>query len=214
VGIRTMLIPPHPGVLCALGCAIADLRYDLSQTVEQRVSALEEGFIAGVLQAQRVVGERQVRESETAVSAIEVSHVAEMSYAGQIHSLRVPIEPGWSRERVTEAFHDAYRGEYGNLLGDIPAVIVSLKTAVSGVRAAPLRAAAGHARDAAAAPSAHRPVHFGGWHDTPVYDRRQLGPGSTLRGPAIIEQADTTTVIEPGMAAAVDARDNILVELR
>ena len=41
VGIRTMLIPPHPGVLCALGCAIADVQHDLSRTIEQAVSRLD-----------------------------------------------------------------------------------------------------------------------------------------------------------------------------
>ena len=55
--------------------------------------------------------------------------------------------------------------------------------------------------------------YFGGWIDTPIYDRATLGPGSTFSGPAILEQADTTTVIEPGMAARVDPFGNVLVEM-
>jgi N-methylhydantoinase A len=73
VGIRTMLIPPHPGVLCALGCAIADIRYDLSQTVEQPLSNLEESWIAEVLASQRQDGERRLSESEADVAETVVS---------------------------------------------------------------------------------------------------------------------------------------------
>ncbi len=213
VGIRTMLIPPHPGVLCALGCAIADIRYDLSQTVERRVSELEEAWMTGVLLSQKRDGEARLTEDETPVDRVVVTHAAEMSYAGQIHSLRVPIEADWSLKRVTTAFHDVYRREYGNTLGDIPAVVVSLKTSVHGVRAAAPRPGVQTLAKIVATPSHIRPVHFGHWIDTPIYDRTTLRPGSIFSGPAIVEQADTTSVIEPGMTARVDGFDNILVEM-
>ena len=64
-----------------------------------------------------------------------------------------------------------------------------------------------------ATPSGTRPVYFGGWMDTPIYDRATLRPGAAFTGPAIVEQADTTSVIEPGMAARVDPFGNILVEM-
>jgi N-methylhydantoinase A len=213
VGIRTMLIPPHPGVLCALGCAIADIRYDLSQTVEQPLSNLEESWIAEVLASQRQDGERRLSESEADVAETVVSHAAEMSYQGQIHPLRVPIGAAWAKDRVAESFRDAYRREYGNTLGDIPLMLVSLKTAVRGVRAQVRRIAEEPRGSQSAEPSATRPVHFGRWIDTPIYDRAHFRPGTTFTGPAIIEQSDTTTVIEPGMSARVDAFYNILVEV-
>jgi len=213
VGIRTMLIPPHPGVLCALGCAIADLRYNLSRTIERRISELELAEVRAVLNEQRADGERQFRESEAPAAAVVVEHAAQMSYAGQIHTLRVPIEIDWNLERMAQAFHDVYRAEYGNTLGDIPVTIVSLKTAVSGRRAG---LAARKADSIAAVPatsSARRPVYFSGWIDTPIYDRAQLKPGHVFDGPAILEQADTTSVIEPGMRARVDGFGNVLVEM-
>ncbi|CAH1663108.1 hydantoinase/oxoprolinase family protein [Chelatococcus asaccharovorans] len=213
VGVRTMLLPPNPGVLCAFGCSIADLRYDLSQTVEQPVAELDAAWIADVLRGQRKDGEAQILASGIAAESITVSHYADMAYVGQIHSLRVPIGGDWSRERMVEAFEAVYQQEYGNTLGAIPTVVVGLKTAVTGVRSkAP--AAAAHAVEAyAAKPDRTRPVHFGEWLETPVYDRRRLRPGATFRGPAIVEQADTTSVIEPGMVAKVDQFGNILVEI-
>ncbi|MFH6787269.1 MULTISPECIES: hydantoinase/oxoprolinase family protein [Methylobacterium] len=213
VGIRTMLIPPHPGVLCALGCAIADLRHDLSRTIERRAADLDAGTVASVLAEQRREGEARLVQSEARLVGTEVSHHAEMSYAGQIHTLRVPVEPGWGPERLVAAFHDAYRAEYGNTLGDIPVSVVSLKTAVLGRRAGTRPEAAREVAPSPARPSGRRPVYFGGWIDTAIYDRATLVPGATFTGPAILEQADTTTVIEPGMRARVDSFGNVLVEM-
>jgi N-methylhydantoinase A len=212
VGIRTMLLPPFPGVQCALGCAIADIQYDMARTVERRADTLKEGWIAGVLGEQRCEGEARLAASDAAVDRVRVSHVAEMAYTGQIHALRVDIEADWSAERMIAAFHEAYRRENGNTLGDIPAVVVSLRTAVRGERARPPREPSPPV-DSPAAPSARRPVWFDGWHDTAIYDRASLLPGQRFAGPAIIEQADTTAVIEPGMAARVDGFGNILVEM-
>jgi len=213
VGIRTMLIPPHPGVLCALGCAVADIRHDLSLTLERPVAELDAGEVHGVLARQRGEGEARLAESGAALESVVVAHAAEMSYVGQIHTLRVAIESAWTLERIVEAFEAVYRAEYGNTLGDIPKTIVSLKTVVSGVRAKPdaRPRPVGPAR--AATPASHRDVYFGGWIRTPIYGRGDLEPGMTFQGPAIVEQGDTTSVIEPGMTALVDALDNILVEL-
>jgi N-methylhydantoinase A len=55
-------------------------------------------------------------------------------------------------------------------------------------------------------------VHFDGeWHETPIYERSQLAPGHTLTGPAIVEQEDSTSVIEPGWVGTVDDAGNITV---
>lgn len=213
VGIRTMLIPPHPGVLCALGCAIADVRHDLSRTIEQAVSRLDVADIRQILQSQRQEGEERLAQSGVAFERVTVSHAADMSYQGQIHALRVPVEATWDLSRMVQAFEEVYRREYGNTLGNIPTAIVSLKTTVLGLRTQTEAKRAATVRDVKAQPKGGRSVYFGRWLETPVFGREQLVPGTFFDGPAIIEQADTTTVIEPGMRARVDAFNNILVEI-
>jgi N-methylhydantoinase A len=212
VGIRTMLLPPHPGVLCALGCAVADLRYDLSQTVETPLSEVALGFVSEVLLAQRADGEARLAASGTSLDTVAVSHAAEMSYLGQIHTLRAVVEPSWDHARMVQAFEEVYRREYGNTLGDIPVMLVSLKTAVLGVRVKPVGKPSPLMERPAPA-KGNREVYFGGWRHTPIYDRRDLAPGMRFDGPAIVEQADTTSVVEPGMSARVDAFGNILIEV-
>jgi len=201
-------------VLCALGCAVADIRYDLSRTVERPVLGQPDGLVRDILAGQRRDGEARMQASGTALETIEVSHAAEMSYQGQIHTLRVPIEPSWTGTELVAAFESVYRQEYGNTLGTMPVVIVSLKTAVLGVRRKPVMSAPAAAADGTIpAPRARRPVHFGRWIDTPIYDRADLLPGMRFDGPAIVEQPDTTSVIEPGMTARVDGHANILIEV-
>ncbi len=214
VGIRTMILPPHPGVQCALGCAIADIRYDMSLTVERLVADVEHGWAKAALKAQREEGERKLAVSADDIARSTVEHVAHMSFAGQIHSLRVPIAGDWSPARMAEAFRDVYTRENGEAPGDLPVTLVSLKTTVQGLRErGGDRPAPAEPQASVPVPDEHRQVYFAGWHETPIYRRENLQPGHFFSGPAIIEQADTTAVLEPGMAARVDGAGNILVEM-
>ena len=215
VGVSTMLVPLYPGVLCALGCVYADLRYDLSQTLEKRVDRLEAGALDAIMARQRQQGARQLDESQVPIDKSTITHAADMAYAGQIHTLHVPIEPGWDATRLEQAFNDAYREKFGNTLADMPVVIVNLRTIVVGTRSSAALPHASQGGGGTPQPQSRRQVHFGkAWHDTPVYVREVFAPGMRLGGPAIIEQSDTTTVIEPDMALTVDKYGNLLVKVQ
>ena len=215
VGIRTELVPPYPGVLCAMGCAIADIRYDYSQTFEQRLNRSDVSEIHDILKRQQAEGEAQLLKGDAPHSSVQVAHFADMAYAGQIHALRVCIEAGWDAEQLTRAFVAQYKAEFGNVLENIPVVVVNLRTRVVGTRGGlARRAAAASTSGAAPRPIKRRPVYFGGWHDAAIYAREDLLPGMSFDGPAIVEQNDTTTVVEPGMVTRVDAFGNLLVEVK
>jgi len=215
VGVSTMLVPLYPGVLCALGCVYADLRYDLSQTLEKRVDKLAAGELAAIVARQRQQGAKQLDESQVPIDTSSITHFADMAYQGQIHSLRVPIEADWEAERLERAFNDAYRDKFGNTLDGMAVVIVNLRTVVVGTRSSSALPHAAEGRRGTPQPLSRRPVHFGSrWHDTPVYARDAFAPGMTLDGPAIVEQSDTTTVIEPDMALTVDKHGNLLVKVK
>jgi N-methylhydantoinase A len=215
VGVSTMLVPLYPGVLCALGCVYADLRYDLSQTLEKRVAQLNPGDLAAILDRQRQEGESQLEQSQVPIDSRTITHLADMAYAGQIHSLRVPIEPQWGREQLEEAFVQAYRDKFGNTLAEMPVVIVNLRTVVVGARASTALPQGAAGAGDTPQPVGERQVHFANaWHRTPVYARESFHPGMTLDGPAIVEQSDTTTVIEPDMTLTVDRHSNLLVKVK
>jgi N-methylhydantoinase A len=212
VGVRRMLIPPNPGVLCALGCAIADSRHDVSQTIERRASDLDSAWVSEILRS-------QCREAillaagHATIDKTIITHSAEMSYMGQIYALRIPVEIEWAIEQMVESFRRIYSREYGATLGDMPVMIVSLRTTVLGVRANAARLIVERQVPARAIRAGTRRAYFDGWVETSVYDRDALRPGMTFDGPAIVEQDDTTSVIEPGMSAKIDGFRNIVVEV-
>ncbi|HEX3511880.1 MAG TPA: hydantoinase/oxoprolinase family protein [Solirubrobacteraceae bacterium] len=214
--IGVLLVPSLPGVLCALGCAIADVRHDLSRTIERTLSdvggasALSAEEVSRILAEQREGGERELAEDGLRFESIEVQHEADMSYQGQVHRLRTTVEPGWNANELRAAFAARHREEFGYELEGLPVRLVVLRTMVTGKRApATLGAESGSGGEPK--PRSARPVFFEDWVRTPVYDRADLVPGSELDGPLIVEQGDTTTLIEPGMRVRVDDHENILV---
>lgn len=212
VGIKTMLVPPSPGVLCAMGCVVADLRYDVSRTVARPTASFSAEELDTLLGEQEQEGEDKVRANAVPINDVSKKHFAEMAYVGQIHTLRVPLERGWDADRINQAFSEFYEHEYGNTM-NVASTIVSFRTVVEGVREHTRRTLPDPEPLAAPEPLSVRQVYFNGrWWETPIHDRERLRPGMVISGPTIIEQADTTTVIEPEMTARVDAYGNVLVE--
>jgi N-methylhydantoinase A len=166
-----------------------------------------------VFAEQRADGEHQLSLDGLEFAAVDVDHFADMSYVGQIHRLRVAVGAGDDADRLRERFVAQYRTEYGTELGDLDVVVVNARTVVSGRRAATAGAPGPPATDTPE-PRAHRRVCFQTWVDAPVYAREDLLPGSMLAGPMIVEQADTTVVIEPDMDVTVDPASNLIVRRR
>ena len=212
VGIGTMLVPPFPGVLCATGCLMADVRYDFSQTVATRVDRLSVHELRKTLAEQVEAGRRRLAEEASDIEQIISAHYADMAYEGQIHQLRVEIDPVWTGAEMAQAFRRAYEREYHTTLGDLPINVVNVRTSVAGLRTRERRELPEAGDLGRPEPRSSRPVYFEGWVDTPVYGRDSLRPGHSFSGPAIVEQGDTTTVIEVGMPVRVDAYGNLVVE--
>jgi N-methylhydantoinase A len=213
VEIGTMIVAPYPGVLCAMGCAMGDLRYDYSRTVNKMLGEFDFASLRPILHEQRRAGDAELRRDDVRFARTEVRYFADMCYAGQIHSLRVPVDIEWDEAKWRDAFLAAYEQEYGARLEGLGVMIVNIRTSVSGLREREKRKPMALSRDAAPKPIARRRVHFGRWMEVPIYERDALVPGARFAGPAIVEQADTTTVIEPAMQARVDAFYNLLVEM-
>jgi N-methylhydantoinase A len=212
VGIGAMLVPPYPGVLCAMGCASANVRYDYSRTIERLITEIEPGAIDRIMREQRAEGEEHIRASKAPVAGLAATHAIDMAYLGQIHAMRVPVESGWSAENMVAAFNDAYKAEFGNTLAGIPVMVINVRTTVEGKRTQAQRHTNGAGGGQTSTAHARRRVHFGQWIDTPIFRRADLKPGMTVVGPAIVEQSDTTTVVEPRMTLRVDRYNNLIVE--
>jgi N-methylhydantoinase A len=215
LGIPSVLVPRFPGITSALGCVLADVRHDFVHTFNRPLLEVDSGQVDDALRGQVETGQRRVAEDGVNVVAVETIHEAELLYYGQTHVLRVPLPAGpFSPPAVLERFADRYRARFAIDLPEMRAMLVNVRTAVIGRREpVDLRLfAPSSARSPGSAKS--RQVYFGGrWLDSAVVAREDLHPGDCLEGPAIVEQLDTTTLIEPGSTARVDDFGNLIISV-
>jgi len=218
LGIPKVLVPARPGLTNALGCLVADLRHDFVATVNQPLEALAPGRVAEVFAAQIAGGRALLERENVATLRIETLHRADMQFQGQSHILPVAIaSTAIGIDELRAAFAAAYWKRFGVELPEIRPVLVNLHTAVIGKRQPVSLAAIAAARPKATLAEAKRttrPVWFDtAFHATPIYVREHLPAGARFEGPAIVEQLDCTTVIEPGNRVEVDPIGNLIVSV-
>jgi len=219
LGIPRVMIPARPGITNALGCVVADLRHDFVRTINQPVAALEMTLVRDVLGAQRAEGEALIAAETIRPERIEHIHSADMQFVGQTHLINVPLpDIDLDRETLQRLFEEAYYARFKVRLPEIRANLVNLNTSVVGVRPSidlsALIDPAGRAGRLDDALTEIRSVWFDGdWQETPIYNREKLPLDAVIEGPAVLEQLDCTTVIEPGDRAVSDADGNIVIEV-
>jgi N-methylhydantoinase A len=213
IGLKAALVPRFPGITSALGCVLADLRHDMVQTLNVMldgidVAALERRMATMGEQAGAVIGAAGIP-----IEATDVLYELDMHYVGQTHTLAVPLQVApLSEDAICQAFEAAYLASFSRLLPGIAMRIVSLRVAAIGRRPV-FDFSAFAPKPTAAARQGTRRVWFdGGWRDTAIWARLELPAGVTVEGPAILEQPDATTVIEPGLIGRIDALGNLIVE--
>ncbi|MER7011993.1 hydantoinase/oxoprolinase family protein [Saccharopolyspora sp. NPDC000359] len=216
LNIPTVVVPPNPGVTSALGCLLVDIRHDLSAMFnavaeEADVEEFENAFAGLAAEASA----RLRHEGVSAADAV-LQRTVSMRYLGQWRSLTVKCGTGPDALReAVELFHEQHEREYSFRRDDTPVQIYQLGLTAIGVTPKPV--VLPHEVVPGAAPAARqtREVHFDGpgWVDTPVHDRSDLPAGTRLRGPAVIEQLDSTTVVPPGARAEIDEWLNIRIHL-
>ncbi len=216
LGMATVIVPPGPGLLCALGLLVADIRTDFSRTcllplAPASIAALRDTFAA--LEAE---AEAWLRAGTGAGARAERRRALDMRYLGQSHELTVPM-PDVPDAALPASLAAAFRAEHERVYGyatEAPVQAVTARLALSVAVARPPAAAPPPAR--AAGPIGHRRVWFaeaGGWTDCPIHDRAALAEGARLEGPAILEQMDTTTVLHPGQSLRCDAAGNLIISV-
>jgi N-methylhydantoinase A len=219
LGVPRVLVPARPGITNALGCVVADLRHDFVRTLNRPLDALDMDALHAVFAEQSTQGEGLIRAEPVTLEEVRHLHSVDMQFVGQTHLLRVPLDtPTPDRATLQALFEAAYLRRFRVDLTDIRVNLVNANTSVIGKRPAldlsTLIDPAGRADMLAKARTGVRPVRFdGAWHDTPVYWRDHLPLDAVIRGPAIVEQMDTTVLIEPGDVARGDREGNLIVEI-
>ena len=221
VGLKSALVPRFPGITSALGCVIADLRHDQVRTVNWMLDSLDAGALDRLMVSEGRAAEAIVSSAGVAVDRIDIVYELDMHYMGQTHTIAVPLPvslvqgtTGINASIIQQAFEGAYRASFSRLLPGIPKRIVTLRTAAIGRRPAfDLTALAPQATDKKAAHRGTRKVWFGqAWLETAIWSRLDIPVGEIIQGPAILEQPDATTVVDPGLQARIDQLGNVIIE--
>jgi N-methylhydantoinase A len=214
LSLPRVLIPARPGITNALGCVVADLRHDFVRTVNRPLDSADLAGIHALLAQQEAEGRRLIAAEKIALTATRTEYSADMQFVGQTHLMRVTLPNATpSRDDLQRLFEAAYHARFRVDLPTIRANLVNLNTSVIGQRAELdlSRLIDPKGRKATAIPTDTRKVWFDGWHDTPVYWRDHLPLDLNLKGPAVIEQMDTTSIIDPGCTVTSDADGNLIV---
>ncbi|WP_374304324.1 hydantoinase/oxoprolinase family protein [Ferrovibrio sp.] len=221
VGLASALVPRFPGVTSALGCVIADMRHDFVRTVNKTLDDTDPAILDAAIGEAAVEGTRLLDQAGIAFEGRSITVELDMSYLGQTHTVAVPL-PGdftqpvkLTREIIKAAFESAYAAAFGRVLEKIGIRVLNLRVAAIGRRKKfdlGLLAPPKEGSVEAAKRTTRQVWLDGAWHEAGIYRRLELPLGAVIPGPAILEQPDTTILIEPDLVGEVDGFGNLVVK--
>jgi N-methylhydantoinase A len=221
LAMTEIIVPAAPGILCAEGLIVSDLKEGFARTVHLPLAEDSRGALADAVNglAERAAAwfenEGVTRDDRT------LSVVLDLRYIGQNYELPVALDgvPGGQApaipaiDAVRDMFFAAHQQFYGFHNPDDPVELVTVRATARGATGESEPPPAETAGAAPPEPATRRPVWFAveAADDTPVYDRAALVPGQTFDGPAIVEQFDSTTILHPGDRLRVDGAGNLII---
>jgi N-methylhydantoinase A len=217
MGSFPVIVPPAPGLLCAIGDLVADFRDEFAQTYIRILAEAAPAEVAGILDELRSRADAWLESEGISGDTRTITHTADMRYHGQGYEIPVAIDPAEIRSvgvaDLEERFNGLHEQLYGFRMHGTSAEIVNLRAVGFGSVPKPeLPVGEEAGTDASGAVADEPQVWFEGvQHATKVYDRSNLKPGMQFAGPAIVTEFDSTTVVLPGYSATVDVNFNILI---
>jgi N-methylhydantoinase A/oxoprolinase/acetone carboxylase beta subunit len=215
MGMAEVIVPEAPGVLAAFGLLSAAIEHHHARTLPAPADAVDLGAVNCCLAELDAAGRARMRAEGVPAGGVRVAYSADMRYVGQAYELEVPIVAPLVGGRVAEilgAFHALHERVYGYARAQQPVEFVNFRAVHTYPLPRPVLAPTARATGTLdEARVGERRAWFapGGFATAAVYERARLPLGARVTGPAIVEQADTTTVIPPGHTAAVDPSGNL-----
>lgn len=219
--MRTVIVPPSPGVFSALGLLFSNTQHEFMQTLFSRLDEASSQPLRNALEGLVARGRDSMITEGLAENDVTLRCSLDLRYVGQAYELTVPIE--WNAGEpvdiaaIRKAFHAEHERTYGHASHDDVIELVNLR-AIGSLRSEESRQydarRAGGTRTAGGE-SVKRRAYFGkkhGFVNTPVISRAALRD-APLDGPFIVEEYDSTTVVPPGASGRVDEHENIVITM-
>lgn len=219
LGAREVLIPPASGLASALGLLVAPLGFDFGRSLAGDLDELDWDAVERLYGDMERHGPAMVPGVDTSAQPAHRARRAEMRYAGQFHDIEVPVPIPIGPDAAAalrQRFDDTYAALYGVTLPGYPVLALNWRVLVT--EPAPGANLSGF-QGTRSLPSTEKiPRHAyvpeaGGFVEVPVYDRYRLRADAAVVGPAIVEEAEATTVVWPGDRLTVDAQRNLVIRV-
>jgi N-methylhydantoinase A len=208
LGIKRVLVPPSPGLLCAYGALTADVTHD---RIEARTDVVRLGGDASLFDAGFARLEAQahalLERDRVAPAERVLTRSCALRYRGQSFELQVP-----ARGDLCAAFHAAHEERYGHALPEREVELCSLRVRAVG-RTAPSAPPTENRESGDALLGRHTAIFGGRAHGAAIWSRRRLAPGARIAGPGIVIEYSATTVLPPDVCAEVHESGALLLEV-
>ncbi len=202
LGINKIVIPPMPGEFSAFGLLAADTRYDVSRTKLTPLNDISLEDLQDLLQPLREEMRRRLYRDGFQEKNVQLQAFLDLRYAGQAFELRTEIpDPIQNIDHITTTFQAAYEERYAHR-DTAPVEIVSFR--VVGVGKSPNIKLPKHASNAIGKPETRLVSFDNAFLKATIHKRAALPIGTSILGPAIIEEEGATTVVPPGFSASLD----------
>ncbi|MEE8442434.1 MAG: hydantoinase/oxoprolinase family protein, partial [Dehalococcoidia bacterium] len=220
LGIGTVIVPPTPGVLSTYGLLFTDLQNDYVRTLVMPEQRFDTGLAEETFHSLESEANSWLESEGIPLPDRLVTRSADLRYAHQGWEVTVEVPSGSLTPHAMKAlvgnFHAAHERLYTYNLPDTPVELVNLRVTARGQ--IPRQSDAPHRTPEPSTPTPieQRQVYFGreaGLLETSIYRREDLHPGATLEGPAVVYQADTTTLLARGQQGTVDAYGNLVIRV-
>ncbi|MCE2457778.1 MAG: hydantoinase/oxoprolinase family protein [Dehalococcoidia bacterium] len=223
LGAARVVVPLGAGVTSALGCLAAPLSFESVRSAPGLLERTDWDEVNRTFEEMESWGREMLANSGVSADEVQMTRTGDMRLVGQIHEINVPVPgetlSGDDIERIESDFHSIYQELYARRNLSLPIEVQNWRLLVSGpqpdlsLREQEVAGGGSANRDAV---KGSRQAYFpsaSGYVDCHVYDRYRLQAGAEFPGPAIIEEAEATTIVRPGESVSVDRWLNLVITL-
>ncbi|WP_416897194.1 MAG: hydantoinase B/oxoprolinase family protein [Minwuia sp.] len=208
LGIETVLLHPHAGVLSAYGMGLADTRALREKTVEKPLDEANMDVVKAVHDELEAEARKELTGQDLAEDDIRIHLGALVRYQGSDTAL--PITFG-TLDEVKARFEEAHKAQFG-FVSPEKTIIVEAATVEAMAPGDVIEDPEFDAGEGAPEPIAAVQAWMeDGWRDTAVHDREAMQPGAAIDGPAIVMEPTSTTIVEPGWRAEMTAKRHLIL---
>ena len=219
LGVKTVISPPDPGNLCALGLHVSDVRRDYIRTIVRLQSTADTEEIVGAWEALANEGRADIEAEGIPPERIRTEYVADVRYFGEGHEVQVAVPDGVTGAEAVahmwKQFHRVHDESFGfHYEGEQDVELVNVRVRAIGVLGRP-DIDADEMQIEEARPSGTRDVYWKetGWVSCPLYQRADIAPEQKISGPAIIEEYGSTVVVPSRWTLRADRYRNLILEI-